>query len=213
MNLNTTTVITEDWVELILEGTIDVNTAEGVLKDVQIALRSGVAEVRLDLSRVEYISSAGIRAMLMIQKEAHKEEGVSVSVVRASDFVTSVVRMAGLQDLFAVIETNDVPPAQSLRCTIKPHPMWTDLNLSGSLNVFSVKWLVEKVREMIKGGTRHLRLNAEGITYLSSAGVRSLLMIYKEMAAERGSFRIVQPSEELSNVLRMAGIDSLLITE
>lgn len=206
------TIITEDWAMIQGEGSLDINYAEALIEAARIILRSGIPNIKLDLEKVDYISSAGVRALLILQKEAEAEPGTEIAIVYASKFVTTVLKMAGLQSLFSAdFESLIDSSTQKLTCETKEFPQWTEITLSGSMNVFSVKWLVEFIRNMIEKGVRHLRLNCPDVIYISSAGIRSLLMIYKDISAAQGSFKIMNPSKEMVTVLKLAGLDTVLL--
>lgn len=207
------TKITEDWAELELDGSLDVTSADMLVNDVKIILKSGIPEIKLNMEKVEYLSSAGIRALMMVQREVESGPGVIISILKASKFVSTVIKMAGIQSLFPEAEENNTVSTQEMICEIKHFPQWVDIKISGSLNVFSVKWLVEKVTAIIDQGGHHLRLDMSCISYISSAGIRSLIMIYKNISAHKGTFRITNPSPEVTSVLSLAGLDSLLIHE
>jgi len=55
-------------------------------------------------------------------------------------------------------------------------------------------------------------LNMAEVVYLSSAGIRVLLIFYKQLSAIQGSFSVSNPSEHVRKVLEMAGLKVLLTT-
>ncbi len=65
----------------------------------------------------------------------------------------------------------------------------------------------------VKEGNHRIRLDMEKVDYISSAGVRVVLTVYKQLLAIKGSFGIIKPSEMVSSVLSMVGMDSLVETE
>ena len=59
----------------------------------------GRYHIVLDMSGVTYISSAGLRAMVALQREASKHRG-SVVLAAPSERVQDVLKLAGLNKLF-----------------------------------------------------------------------------------------------------------------
>lgn len=62
----------------------------------------------------------------------------------------------------------------------------------------------------LRNGNHHLVVDAAGVDFLSSAGIRSLLQVVKALNAVHGSFRIIQPSPFVEQILTTAGFPSLL---
>lgn len=93
---------------LSVSGRVDSNTApefEGALRGI---LDSGRKNVVLELSGVDFMSSAGLRGMVSISKDCKKSGGALV-VATPSERVTEVLQLAGLTSLFTVF--NDVTAA------------------------------------------------------------------------------------------------------
>lgn len=59
----------------------------------------GRYHIVLDMSGITYISSAGLRALVALQREATKHRG-SVLLAAPSERVEEVLKLAGLQQLF-----------------------------------------------------------------------------------------------------------------
>ncbi len=69
------------------------------------------------------------------------------------------------------------------------------------------------VQETIRDGHHHVRIDASGMEYLSSAGIRSLLRVQREITAVKGSFGIINPSSFVSDTLRLSGLQLLIISK
>lgn len=89
-------------VEVItVSGRVDSNTApefERVLKD---TLDAGRYQIVLDLEKVDYMSSAGLRALVAALKTARRQGG-DVRIANPSSRVAEVLQLAGLTSLFEV---------------------------------------------------------------------------------------------------------------
>jgi anti-anti-sigma factor len=91
-------------VELVtITGRIDSSNAsqfDSVLKEVSERKNNVV----LDMSGVEYISSAGLRAMVALLRETKKKKG-DVRLADPSPRVVEVLALAGLNSLFQVYDS------------------------------------------------------------------------------------------------------------
>lgn len=82
-----------------LEGRLDTVTApqlEGELKDSY----EGVSELVMDIEKLEYISSAGLRVLLSAQKTMNKQG--SMVVKNASDEVKEIFEVTGFSDILTI---------------------------------------------------------------------------------------------------------------
>ena len=66
-----------------------------------------------------------------------------------------------------------------------------------------------KLKELMSNGRHKLVLNLAGVSYMSSAGLRTLVSTLKECKKRNGDMRLAAPSERVAEVLSLAGLDSL----
>lgn len=88
---------------LNVSGRVDSNTApefEGALREI---LDSGRKNVVLELSEVDFMSSAGLRGMVSVSK-ACKKSGGTLALATPSERVKDVLQLAGLTSLFVVFD-------------------------------------------------------------------------------------------------------------
>jgi len=97
-----------DHLELELCGRLDANWAEHVGRVLEEAVRAGNHHVRVDLARVDYLSSAGIRVLLKHYKQLKSVNGY-LSVVKASENALSVIKLAGLEALLIGADGTPAP--------------------------------------------------------------------------------------------------------
>lgn len=88
-----------------LNGKLDVNTAPKVQEQV---MSSVVQECRLvlDMQKCDYVSSAGLRVMLVIVKQLTKVGGYGV-IANLLEEVKDVMQMTGFDNLFKIYEDID----------------------------------------------------------------------------------------------------------
>ena len=97
-----------------------------------------------------------------------------------------------------------------MKLTTAVFPDRLEITAEGRLDAAWAEHFLETTRRAVREGHHQLRLDASRLEYLSSAGIRSLLQTHREVAAVRGSFRIVRASEFIVQTLSMSGFDSLL---
>lgn len=91
-----------------VSGRIDSATAPEFDNALKALLEHGRKKIVLDFASLDYISSAGLRAMLSALKTA-KNGGGNVMLVKANDRVRDTLTLVGFQTLF--LQFNDVVDA------------------------------------------------------------------------------------------------------
>jgi anti-anti-sigma factor len=87
-----------DVAHMRIHGRIDAYWADHLTKAINSAISSGARHVTLNLSRVEYISSAGIRLLIAFHKQFRSKSG-SLQVHHPSESVASVLNLTGLDEV------------------------------------------------------------------------------------------------------------------
>ena len=82
---------------LALEGRLDTATAPQ-LQDVLIPAFDEVKEITLNFSELAYVSSAGLRVLLMGQKTA-KEKDATMTLTNVSPEIQEIFEMTGFSDV------------------------------------------------------------------------------------------------------------------
>lgn len=75
----------------------------------------------------------------------------------------------------------------------------------GRLDASWTDFFTEAFLEFIRQGEHDLLIDAAGISFLSSAGIRSLVRIHKDLTKLKGRFRIFNANEFVVNTLQMTG--------
>ena len=86
---------------LIPEGRLDAITSTQ-LQDALIPAFDTAKEVKLDFSKIEYISSAGLRVLLIGQKAANSK-GASMLLCSVSEEIMEVLKMTGFTDMLTIV--------------------------------------------------------------------------------------------------------------
>ena len=84
-----------------LEGRLDTTTAPNLEAEMRDAL-NGVTELDIDMASLAYISSAGLRVMLALQKQMNKQKG-SMIIRNASEELMEIFDVTGFVDVLHII--------------------------------------------------------------------------------------------------------------
>lgn len=90
----------ESTIQIAIEGRVDTTTSPELQKAVLLAFQKG-SRLILDFTKVEYISSAGLRALLIGQKTANSKGG-SMKLTNVNDAVMSVLEMSGFANILTI---------------------------------------------------------------------------------------------------------------
>ncbi|WP_420645204.1 STAS domain-containing protein [Candidatus Leptofilum sp.] len=83
------------------------------------------------------------------------------------------------------------------------------VTVSGRIDSSNAAEFEGGLKQLTGTGRSNLVLNLAGVTYMSSAGLRTLVSTLKECKRGGGDVRLAAPSERVSEVLSLAGLDSL----
>ncbi len=86
---------------LMLEGRLDTTTSQQ-LQDTLLPSFEDSKEIMLDFAGLAYISSAGLRVLLMGQKEA-KKKGGSMTIRNISDEIMDILDMTGFSGILTIV--------------------------------------------------------------------------------------------------------------
>lgn len=84
-----------------ISGRIDAVTALELDKDLSATL-NGVSNLTVDMADVEYVSSAGLRTLLKIQKRMDKQGSMQIKNIREN--VREVLDMTGFSNFLTIAE-------------------------------------------------------------------------------------------------------------
>src|SRR5215471_1030314 len=85
------------------------------------------------------------------------------------------------------------------------------LELCGRLDANWAEHVGHVIETAVRAGSHHILLNFARVDYVSSAGIRVLLKHYKQLKSVTGTLRIVQPSQGALSIIKLAGLEALLI--
>lgn len=89
-----------------VSGRLDVTTSSDFEKECQVVIDDGVKKLVIDLTALEYISSAGLRGILSSAKKL-KATGGTIQFCGLTGMVEEVFLVSGLGSIFTVTVTSD----------------------------------------------------------------------------------------------------------
>ena len=81
------------------EGRLDTNTTPQAEKELADSL-DNVNELVLDFKNLDYISSAGLRLLLMLQKKMNNQG--SMTIINANDMVKEIFEVTGFSEILTI---------------------------------------------------------------------------------------------------------------
>ena len=88
--------------EVSVEGKLDAITSEEFLQKIEQAL-TGIDSIEIDCTGLEYISSAGLRALIALSNDLGDEDG-AIRLRNVGEQVADVLKLTGTAEIFPVID-------------------------------------------------------------------------------------------------------------
>ena len=88
-----------DQLEIALEGRLDTMTAPDLEQEIKTSL-DNVKDLVVDMKNLEYVSSAGLRTLLIAKKTLHNKG--NVKIINANDIVKEVFEVTGFDNLLDI---------------------------------------------------------------------------------------------------------------
>jgi anti-anti-sigma factor len=97
-----------------------------------------------------------------------------------------------------------------MQITEHPGVELVELRLTGRIDATWAEHLSSTIENAVRGGAHRVVLNFAGVEYISSLGIRVLLVQYKLLKSVKGSLIITHASEFCRNVFTTVGLGELL---
>jgi anti-sigma B factor antagonist len=91
---------------LSLSGRLDAYSATEMEKKLDSLIEGGQTRLVIDLEKLEYISSSGLRVFLAALKKVKKEQG-DIKLACMKPFIREVFDIAGFSQLFNIFDTTE----------------------------------------------------------------------------------------------------------
>ena len=96
----------EDIMQISLEGHLDAATSVEADDDFTLLIQSGQIKLLVDLSELTYISSAGLRVLLVAAKQLQQQAG-KIVLCSMTPGVKEVFEISGFSSIFKILPTVD----------------------------------------------------------------------------------------------------------
>jgi anti-sigma B factor antagonist len=97
---------TADIVTLSLSGKLDTTSAKAFEEKVLGRIESGERRIVIDLAQLDYVSSAGLRVLLLASKRLSSANG-KIALCSLKDQVKEVFDIAGFSSIFSIYGSHD----------------------------------------------------------------------------------------------------------
>ena len=84
------------------------------------------------------------------------------------------------------------------------------ISLSGRLDTITSPQLEEEINRNSFDEIEMVTLNMRGLEYISSAGLRVILMLHKKLAGINGRLKLINVNDMIMEIFTMTGMDSFL---
>lgn len=98
----------ENWDVLNIKGRVDHTTAPQLTTAFEAAFQRKRYQLRLDLTELEYLSSAGLRAMINAQRECRRKGG-ELKLDNIPENIRPVLELTGFTEVFLADEEMSAP--------------------------------------------------------------------------------------------------------
>ena len=87
------------------------------------------------------------------------------------------------------------------------------ISLSGRLDTITSPQLEEEINRSSFDEIETVTLNMRSLEYISSAGLRVILMLHKKLAGTNGKLKLINVNDMIMEIFTMTGMDSFLEIE
>lgn len=88
-----------------------------------------------------------------------------------------------------------------------------ELRLTGRIDATWAEHLSKNIESAVRAGSHHIVLNFAGVEYISSLGIRVLVIQYKLLKSVNGSLGISRPNEFCRNILTTVGLAEMIVSD
>lgn len=93
------------------------------------------------------------------------------------------------------------------------HGTETVISLSGQLDTLSSPDLEKEIMEILEKDVKKVILDGTDLSYISSAGLRLLLILQKKMSLKGGTFVLKNIQSSIMDIFKITGFNSFLTIE
>jgi anti-sigma B factor antagonist len=95
---------------------------------------------------------------------------------------------------------------------VKQQDQATILSITGSVDALTAGDLTNVMLANLKGKQKNLVVDLGGVEFMSSAGLRAIMIGLKESRQQGGDLRLAEPQPGVEKILKMSGFTNILKT-
>jgi anti-anti-sigma factor len=197
---------------LTLTGRLDAQAVTVLEQRCARLIESQTRTLMINVGTLDYLSSPGLRSLLITGKSLQKQSGKLVLVAGAGP-VRQIIELAGFGKIFPVYATVDEAVKQT---TAKSQVLHTKecgadvLTVFGRVDAERAPDLEKAGRSILEKDYLKLIINLGAVQYLSSAGLCALLNLAKLAKARQSRMILCGPAPAVLQVLKLSGFDKIL---
>jgi anti-sigma B factor antagonist len=176
---------------------------------VAVLMAGGQKNLILDMSDVAYISSSGLRVLMVALKATRAAQG-NTRLVGVNRTVREVIKMTGFDTLFQIypdIDSALVKFAMDINETKIAGAMV--INLRGDMETTIAPDLIERLRALFSRAPGRAVLNLAGVNYASVEGLRAMQEVQKSASELKVDLRLAGVEKALKESFDLKGITPL----
>lgn len=190
-----------------LEGELDASTAPELKGTVLSLVSEGYRDLVVDMERLYLLDSVALGVLL----SACQRVPGKLSIQNPTPPVRRVLDTAGISRLIEIRDEEGVQQQLlnfgiTIEDTTQGIPT---VHLRGELDAYSAAHFRGALISLNQEGHRFVVLHLGALDFIDSVGLGSLVSVYTRLKKAGGSLYIAEPSEQLSKVLHITGLDAL----
>lgn len=196
---------------LSLSGRLDSEAAPEFERQCLREVNGEARTLILDLSPLEYLSSAGLRSILSAGKSLQVKEGKLVLCVPKGQ-TRQVVEAVGFHKMFTVCASmEEAGKHVTGNFKIHMHKEWEVdvMTVFGRVDAERAPEIEAVGKKILETPYQKLLINLSAVQYLSSAGLCALLNLGKLATAKNGRLFLCSPSPQVKQILKLSGFDKI----
>src|SRR6266511_132775 len=197
---------------LTLTGRLDAEASPELGQRCARLIGSQTGTLIVNVGRLDYLSSAGLRALLSTGKSLQRQNRKLVLVATAGP-VRQIIELAGFDKIFPLYVTVDEAVKETGgRSQVLHTKEWGAdvLNVSGRVDAERAPDLEEAGRRILEKDYSKLIINLSAVQYLSSAGLCALLNLAKLAKTRQSRLILCGPTPAVRQILKLSGFDKIL---
>jgi len=196
---------------LTLTGRLDAEAVPELEQQCERFIASKTRMLIVNVGTLDYLSSAGLRALLGAGRKLQANEGKMI-LVAASGPVRQIVELAGFDKIFPLCATVEEAAKKAIASFQIVHTnQWgvDVLNVSGRVDAERAPELERAGRRILVKDYLKLIINLSAVPYLSSAGLCALLNLAKLAKSRHCRLLLCGPTPPVRQILNLSGFDKL----